>query len=64
MDGTAAAEVLVQYDYTAGGLRADDGHFVSRIQGRRGVEANFRLLLSLGRWRIAEIDTIHDGKPA
>jgi hypothetical protein len=64
MDGTSAAEVLVEYDYSSGGLQASDGHFVTRIAGRKHVEANFRLVLSRGRWLIATIETIREGTPA
>ena len=64
MDGATAAEVLVEYNYSDGGLTARDGHYISRVAGRKHVEANFRLRLVNGRWVIAEIDSIHEGTAA
>jgi hypothetical protein len=63
MDGASAAEVLVEYDYSTGGLQASDGQIVSRVQARKNVEANFRLVRSHGRWLIATIEMIREGSP-
>jgi len=59
-----AAEVLVEYDYSAGGLMDSSHRYVSRVRARSGVLANFRLSLVGGVWRIAVIETIRQGHPA
>jgi hypothetical protein len=64
LDGTTVAEVLVDYDYSAGGLRDEAGAWVSRIRARKNVEANFRLEWHASNWRIWQIETVRDGTPA
>lgn len=64
IDGPVVADVLVEYGYTDGGLVDASGRYVSRESARRNVEADFRLVLVNGQWRIDIIENIRPGTSA
>ena len=64
MDGPAAADVLVTYDYTRSGIKNASGRVVSSGPGRRGTTQDFRLVKQNGAWLIAKILRVSSGKPA
>lgn len=62
-DGSAAAEVLVTYNYTRSGLLDANGRVVSQSTGRRGTTQVFRLLQSPRGWLITAIERVTAGAP-
>ena len=63
VDTATAAEVLVTYDSTAGGLMEDDGAIVTRAPGRVGITENFVLRAVAGRWVIVNLVAVDRGQP-
>jgi hypothetical protein len=61
IDGDDRADVLVQYDYSAGGIKDSAGRVVTRTNGRSGVLISFRLVRTNGRWRIAAVTVLKAG---
>ena len=64
LDSPHVAEALVQYDYTAGGIKDDSGTVISRTQGRKGNLVRFLLALHDDKWLISRIDVLKSGRPA
>jgi hypothetical protein len=64
IDAASAADVLVDYDSTASGLRDSKGHVLHRDPPMKGMSADFRLVRVDGVWRIDIVQIIRDGRPA
>lgn len=64
LDGATSADVLVAYDYTAGGIADSSGRMIKRSAGRRAVNVDFRLLKRSGAWLIDRIEVVSNGQPA
>lgn len=62
INGKAAADVLVHYDYTASGVADADGQVVRSSPGRKGIGVDFRLVREKSDWLIAEILTVSPGR--
>lgn len=62
LDGDAAADVLVHYDYTRSGVADSDGHVVRSSPGRAQVGVDFRLVHVKTKWLIAQIDAVSPGQ--
>ncbi len=61
IDGPGAADALVQYDFTRGGIRAADGSIVSQTPGRVGALVSFVLERQNGGWLIARVAVLKPG---
>jgi hypothetical protein len=63
INGATSADVLVAYDYTAGGIADDAGRVIARSIGRRAVNVDFRLKRQSDSWLIDRIDIVSNGRP-
>lgn len=57
IESPSAAQVLVRFSATAGGVRMPDGRIVNRTPAIPDATDIFFLTSSEGRWRIAQIET-------
>jgi len=62
-DGASAADALVAYTYTAGGIADESGRIIRRSAGRSGVDVDFRLVRRSDRWLIDRIEVVSNGRP-
>jgi hypothetical protein len=61
LDGARQADVLVTYDYSAGGRRGSTGTVMSHSQAHRGATVDIRLTKLGDRWLMATILEIRPG---
>jgi hypothetical protein len=64
LDGPAAADVVVTYDYTRSGVKDRTGHVISSGRGRNGTTQDFRLVKRNNAWLINAILRVSPGAPA
>ena len=64
LDGADAADALVEYDYTAGGIRDLHGREITHSAGRRGVLMSLRFRRTNSGWLIADAVVLREGTPA
>ena len=64
LDGATTADALVEYDYTASGLRDDQGRTISRSGARKGSKLIFYFRLVDAKWLISTVRSVSDGRPA
>lgn len=62
IDDRDHVEVLVTYDSSAGGTKADDGEVIYRGQAHHGVEQLFLVERVNENWAVADIKLLSDGR--
>jgi hypothetical protein len=61
VDSVSTVDVVVQYDYTPGGIKTADGRVISRTSARRGNLVRIVLSNRGSRWLIARIEILRNG---
>ena len=61
LDGDNSADALVQYDYSAGGIRDSVGRVIARTEGRTGTLLSFHFSKRSGRWLISSVSQLRAG---
>jgi hypothetical protein len=64
IDSATAVEVLTTYDTTRSGTKDDSGRVIFSGSGRVGVTALFNVRQVGGRWLVADIVSIKQGRRA
>jgi hypothetical protein len=62
LDGPGSADVLLDYDASASGLRDHDGRVLRSFKAVNGAKADFRLIMSGRRWLIQAVAIISSGR--
>lgn len=55
-------EVLVEYDYSDGGIRTDSGEVIERVAGRTGALLDFEVSWRGTDWLITQVVVVREGK--
>src|SRR4051812_18826672 len=64
LDGSAAADVLVDYDYSRAGLKNSRGKVINVAAARRHVSLDFRLIKLNNMWLISDVQIVSNGSEA